>query len=452
MEYLLVMSLSGSTMMVLYLLLKYPLKDKVSSRLYYLILKEAVLFFLIPLPFLKGWYRRVIRAAIPKRQPKSVQIPVAWTRYVVHVGEKTYINSYGVIQTAAVAVWLLIVCIMMVSIFLRYFRIRRLILKYEVTGMTEKQQSFLAEMKMQYGVRRPVILCKGRNGDHTMTFGVCRPVIICDKETGSWEAELHIRHEMVHIKRLDVLWKMLARLVLILHWWNPFAWMLRREFERICEYSCDEIVVQGRTSEEVKEYLGLLIDESSAASDTEAASVGWKNGFAEDAEHIKERIRNLSTKKKWNRYVAGMLVAVLAFANSMTVFAYRDTMHQELSENASQEEITEYVQIDNFTFTPDGADGDMLLKDLQGWAEIEFLYEKQFTDSEGNIYPCMDEETDTIYESCSHDFVSGRSAEHTKKSDGSCEIEQYHAQRCSKCGYVIRGEEIDVTTYTACPH
>ncbi len=262
---------------------------------------------------------------------------------------------------------------------------------------------------------------------------------------------MHVRHEMVHIRRLDVLWKMLARLALILHWWNPFAWMLRREFERVCEYSCDEIVMQGRTSEEVKEYLGLLIDESCAASETGAVSMGWQNGFADDAEHIKERIRNLSTKKKWNRYVAWILVAVLAFVNSMTVFAYRDTMHQQVSENTLQYELTKTLQADMISFTPDGADGEMI-KDFEECEEMEFLYEKQFIDSEGNIYPYPDEETVTTYESCSHDFVSGTLAEHTKKSDGSCEIEQDHAQRCSKCGYVIKSDEKNGFTYTACPH
>ncbi len=45
MEYLLVMSFSGSTMMGIYFLLKHLLKDKASSRLFYLIIKEAILFF-----------------------------------------------------------------------------------------------------------------------------------------------------------------------------------------------------------------------------------------------------------------------------------------------------------------------------------------------------------------------------------------------------------------------
>ena len=107
--------------------------------------------------------------------------------------------------------------------------------------------------------------------------------------------------------------------------------------------------------------------------------------------------------------------------------------------------------MNDFSFVLDGADGDML-KDFKGWAEIEFLYEKQFIDSEGNIYPYSDEETVTTDRSCSHDFVSGTLAEHTKRSDGGCEIKQYHAQRCGICGYVIRGKRISVSTYTVCPH
>lgn len=448
MEYLLVMSISGSTMMGLYFLLKFLLKDNVSSRLYYLIIKEAILFFLIPLPFLKGWYRKVIRIAIPKGQVKGVEIPVAWTKYVIHAGEKMYVNSYTIIQVTAVSVWLLIACIMMVRLLLKYFRIRRVILKYEDTEMTEKQRTFLAELKKQHGVRRPVILCQGREEDHTMTFGFCRPVIICDKDIDSREAEIHVRHEMVHIKRLDALWKLLTRLVVILHWWNPIAWKMRREFERICEYSCDEIVMQGRTREEVKEYLHLLIYEACVASETEEASMGWQNGFADDMENMKERIRNLMKTKKWNRYVAGMLAAVLAFANSMTVFAYRDTIHQEVAENTLQDEVTKSLQSDTISFNPEGE----MLMEFEEWEEMELLYEKQFIDSEGNIYPYSDEDTVTTYRSCDHEFVSGTSNEHTKFSDGSCEVRYYNSQRCNKCGYLIRGEEFNTVTYRVCPH
>lgn len=451
MEYLLIMSLSGSTMMGIYFLLKYLLKEKVSSRLYYLIIKEAILFFLIPLRFLKGWYRKIIWAVIQKRQMNGVRIPVAWTKYIVHTGKETFINSFAAIQTVVVAVWLLMVCAMMVRMFLKYYRIRRLILKHENTEITEKQRSSLAEIKRQYGVRRPVILCQGQDGDRTMTFGVCRPVIICDREIDSWEAEIHVRHEMVHIKRLDAMWKILTGLVVILHWWNPIAWMMRREFERVCEYSCDEIVMQGKTREEVKVYLHLLINEACAASETKAASIGWQNGFAKNMDNMKERMENVMKKRRWNRYAAGMLVAVLAFGNSMTVFAYRDTIHQEVSENTRQDDVTKTLQSDIISFTPDGA-GEKEFKEFEESKEPEIIYEKQFIDPEGNIYSYSDENTIKTYRSCSHDFVSGTLREHTKDSNGGCEVREYRAQRCGICGYIIRGEEINVITYKVCPH
>lgn len=448
MEYLLVMSFSGSTMMCIYLLLKLLLKNKVSARMYYLMIREAVLFFLIPLPFLKDWYRAAVGAFLSWGRLKSVQIPVRWTNNVIHVGSKEYVNDYAVFQITVAVVWLIVVCALVIRLLVMYVQARRLILKCKGTETTDKQKLILTELKKQYGVRRPVILFQGQEGDHTMTFGILSPVIICDREIASWEAEIHVRHEMIHIKRMDALWKLLAWFAVILHWWNPVVWMMRRDLERVCEYSCDEIVMQGKTREEVKTYLRLLIEEACAASETERSSIGWQNSFADDVESMKERMDNLMKKKKWNRYAAGVLVAVLAFANSMTVFAYRDTLCQNVPESTPREEVMRSLHCDTFYFTPDGAD----TNDFELPQDTEILYEKQFADTEGNIYPYWDGETVITYRSCSHDFVSGTASEHTKKSDGSCEVRQYRAQRCCKCGYVIRGEEISVTTYKVCPH
>lgn len=447
MEYLLVMSLSGSTMMGMYLLLKCLLGDKVSARLHYLITRAAILFYLIPLPFLKGWYRKIIRAVIPKGQMNGVQIPVRWTNNIIHVGERVFVNDYAIVQISVVGVWLLIVCILTVRCGLIYVRVRHRILLYTGTVMTEEQQSFLEVWKRKYGVRRSVILYQGQKEDQTITFGICRPVIICNREVGSREAELLVRHEMVHIRRLDVLWKLLARLAAILHWWNPAVWILRRELERVCEYSCDEIAMEGEAGAEIKNYLRLLIEEARAVSES-TSSAGWQSGFSDDVEDLKERMANLMKKKNWNRYVAGMLVSALIFGNSMTVFAYRDTLHQSVPDNTLEEEIEGALQSDTFCFTPDRAQTNAF-DPLQG---TEILYEKQFVDAEGNVYPYEDDETVTVYRGCNHDWVSGTAADHTKKADGSCEVREYRAQRCSICGYIVRGDRIGVYLYDVCPH
>ena len=233
-------------------------------------------------------------------------------------------------------------------------------------------------------------------------------------------------------------------LVVMLHWWNPIARKLRREFERICEYSCDEIVMQAKPREEVKEYLCLLISE---ASETGTVFMGWHNGFADDVEDIKERMSNLLKVKKWNRYVAGILVTALAFCNSMTVFAYRDTFSRTMAENTPQEEVAQSLRSNPVCFTPDGIDNG-----FSALQDIKILYEKQFTDTKGNIYPYSYRELVMDYRGCSHEFESGTATNHTEKPDGDCEVKEYHALRCSKCGHVDKEEGIGVHIYDVCPH
>lgn len=158
-------------------------------------------------------------------------------------------------------------------------------------------------------------------------------------------------------------------------------------------------------------------------------------------------------RKKWSRVAAVTLVTVLAFANSMTVFAYREPFEREIEVDASQSEIDRMIQNDTFMFVPE----EMEEETVQEFKESEIpeyvqelLYDRQFVDEEGNIYPIL--EDDGIEPHCNHTFVSGTGYDHTKTSGGGCIMTEFYAQRCSKCGYVIQGEEISRIIYKVCPH
>lgn len=451
MEYLLVMSFSGSTMTAIYLLLRSLLRDRISAGLYYLLTKAALLYYLVPLPFLKRWYGAAVQAVTPKGQMKIAQIPLTWTNYAVHADGKMYVNTYTGIQMATVSVWLLVVCLLMARQLSEYLRTARRITRYTDTKMTNRQREFVAGLQEEYRVKRRIALYQGEAGEPAMTFGVYRPVIICGRETGSREAEVLVRHEMVHIRRLDALWKILLQFVTFLHWWNPLMWALYREFDRVCELSCDETVMRGKTEKEIREYLRLLIEEAREEEKPGRNLLKWKSGFGNNKRKIKERMDNLMRKKRWNRFAAGMLVTALIFANSMTTFAYRDTVNEIVPEDISREEIESKLYVDETLFVPEGTEEETI-QEFEVLEEIEIRYDRQFTDEEGNIYPIDEEEAVTPYRGCSHDYVSGTLTDHTKKSDGGCEVKQYHAQRCSKCGTIVQGEEINVITYKVCPH
>ena len=447
MEYLLVMSLSGSTMTVIYLLLRCLMRNKGCARSYYWFAKAAVLYYLIPLPFLKKWYRDILRIILPEKQAESVQISLKWKNYVVYGEEKSYLNIYARLQMIVIVVWLLVACILLLRQLAEYARTVRLIARYADSKMTDRQRAVLEPLKEEYKVKRHVALYQGRDGEPTITIGVFRPIILCGRDLESRDAKLLIRHEMVHIKRWDILWKILMHFVTFLHWWNLIMWLLYRDFERVCEWSCDETAMQGRPEEEVKEYLRLMIEESTDSGTPKKTRLRWRAGFGNNAQKLKERMDNLMKRRKWNKAAAVTLVTVLAFANSITVFAYRDPFQREITEDVSQEEIEIWLDRDSFEFALDEAalEETQMLDILE---ELEIRYDRQFTDEEGNIYPI----TESIQRGCSHTYESGKSADHKKYSDGSCEVRVFNAQRCSKCGYVLEGSLISTTKYEVCPH
>ena len=452
MEYLLVMALSGSTMTGIYLLLRYLLKDKICARLYDLLARVAVLYYLVPLPYLKKYYVAVIRFLWPESSLEISRVPLTWRNHIVHAEGTLHVNIFAGLQTAAVVIWLSGICLLMAKQVAEYVRLVRLAAGYADRVMTPEQRSFLDGLKKQYGIRRRVFLYEAPEKEYTMTFGFFCPVIVCGRETASREAELLVRHELVHIKRMDAFWKMFMQLAAMLHWWNPLVWKLRRDFEQVCECSCDEIVMQEKTKEEVKEYLRLMIEEAQEKK-TEKVSMRWKSGFGDDAQKIKERMENLMKRKKWSRIAAVTLVTVLAFANSMTVFAYREPFEREVTENTSAEEIDRMIQNDTFAFVPEEIEEEVAQEFKQSEMPKvvqEILYDRQFVDEAGNIYPIP--EDDGVEPYCNHTFVSGTGYDHTKTSGGGCIVTEFYAQRCSKCGYVIQGAEISRHIYATCPH
>ena len=452
MEYLLVMSLSGSTMTGIHLLLWYLLKDKICARFYNLLARMAILYYLIPLPYLKKYYIAVFRDLWPESSLEISRVPLTWRNHIVHAEGVMHVNIFASIQTVITVAWLLGVCILMAGQVAEYVWLVRKAAEYADRAMTPEQRAFLDGLKDQYGIRRRVFLYETTAEKRTMTFGFFSPVIVCSRHTTSREAELLVRHELVHIKRMDVLWKLFMHLAVMLHWCNPMVWILYRSFDQICECSCDEIVMQNKSKEEVKEYLRLMIEEAREKK-TEKVSMRWKSGFGDDVRKIKERMENLMKRKKWNRVAAITLVAALALANSITVLAYRDALERELPDDTTQEEIEMTMQNDAFLFVPEGTEGEGLqefdsLQEMESVGEI--LFDKQFTDEEGNIYPIL--QNDGIEPYCDHTFISGIGADHTKTSDGGCVVREFYAQRCSKCGYVIQGKETNRVTYARCPH
>lgn len=129
------------------------------------------------------------------------------------------------------------------------------------------------------------------------------PVTLSEKET-----EYIILHEKTHIKRFDYLFKVLWHTALILHWFNPFAWLAFRLMERDMEMSCDEAVL-GILGEDIKaDYSYSLLNLS---RQREKASFLRIPPLAFGETGLKTRIKNILHYRKPVIWVSSLLLTVV---------------------------------------------------------------------------------------------------------------------------------------------
>ncbi len=145
--------------------------------------------------------------------------------------------------------------------------------------------------------------------DTSFVAGCLRPKIYLPKGMAERERQYVLLHEQTHIRRGDALFRRLAFLALVLHWFNPLVWTAFFLSGRDMEMSCEEAVVRRLGDHIRRDYADSLL----------AAAVG--NGFpmAFGAGDTKSRIRNVLRCKKVRPATAA--VCILALAVLLAVFA-----------------------------------------------------------------------------------------------------------------------------------
>lgn len=106
----------------------------------------------------------------------------------------------------------------------------------------------LAAWTKRLGLRRAPRLRIVNEAVSPFSFGIFRPVICLPEgleDKLSREAlTLVIGHECLHVARGDGWWRPLERIAADVMWFNPAAWLIRRELDVARELACDEGMVE----------------------------------------------------------------------------------------------------------------------------------------------------------------------------------------------------------------
>ena len=314
---LLSLSVSGALLLLLILGLKPLYKNRFSKRWQYYIWIVVALRFLLPFTpdttIVGSLFEKFDTAAITNEIPTSPNVPVPagtgnnkaepiqTNREITTAAMREPFNKY----VCLFFIWSALALVL----FVRKVTVYQGFIQYIKAGNKEvsdiKILNLLSDCEEKLKIKTRVELSCNPLLASPMLIGFFRPRIILP--VGEWEdKELSyiFVHELIHYKQRDMFYKWLIQIVVCVHWFNPFVYLLEKEVNKSCELSCDEKVIAVLDDKRKREYGDTLISflKSNNLYKSSLASVTLTEG----AEQLKERLGAIMKFRKKSKVITAI--------------------------------------------------------------------------------------------------------------------------------------------------
>ena len=311
---LLSLSVSGALLLLLILGLKPLYKNKFSKRWQYYIWIVVALRFLLPFTpdttIVGSLFEKFDTAAITNEIPTSPNVPVPadtgnskaepiqTNREITTAAMREPVDKY----VCLFFIWSALALVL----FVRKVTVYQGFIQYIKAGNKEvsdiKILNLLSDCEEKLNIKTRVELSCNPLIASPMLIGFFRPrIILPAHEWEDKELSYIFVHELIHYKQRDMFYKWLIQIVVCVHWFNPFVYLLEKEVNKSCELSCDEKVISVLDDTARREYGDILISflKSNNLYKSSLASVTLTEG----AEQLKERLGAIMKFRKKSKVI-----------------------------------------------------------------------------------------------------------------------------------------------------
>lgn len=343
------LSLSGSLLILIFFAGRYFLKDKLSRQWQYYIWLIVIARLLLPFApetnvtgsFLRMLENAAVPISVQAETDGSADLPEDSALDDPAPGsEQTGETGYGtqpalpsdsrpfwdiilLLKNNLWLVWLVTALILLI----RKVTVYQSFVRYVKAGLTPVSDvallNRLAVIGKQAGVNRPVELCVNPLISSPLLIGFFRPCIVLPDQNLSDRDFLYTAlHELTHFKRFDLFYKWLVQVTVCLHWYNPLVFLMGREINRACEFSCDEAVVSGLESNSLQDYGKTLLNAMTAAGKLTGTTASVT--LSGNKKLLKERLDAIMKFKRKSKKAAGaaVLLSCVLFCGAVYAGAY----------------------------------------------------------------------------------------------------------------------------------
>lgn len=267
-----------------------------------------------------------VQVQIPNRTVLSVPaadtaaqisaVPPAAGGEPVRISQAAASTPVTIMQLAAM-IWLAGAVLFLLWQAASYLYFARQVRRWSRPAKDSRVLELAEQLQRETGLRKPmpVLICPKAPGP--MVMGLFSPRLLLVSETYETRALYFIlKHEMVHVRRGDIWYKMLLLLANALHWFNPLVWWMSHQAGRDVEIACDDEVIRGMDRES-RGYYGSTILEVVRKRHSAPA---FSTYFSGSGRSVKERLRNLFDRRNKRKGVLALCLVVL-LAGAVGIFA-----------------------------------------------------------------------------------------------------------------------------------
>ena len=188
-----------------------------------------------------------------------------------------------------------------------YVRFRRTVRRWR-SGVTRGDyRALLQDTARSLNVTAPEMFVCEAISTPAVT-GLFRPTLLLPHEGyDSNELRYILRHELCHLKRRDMLLKLVLLAANAMHWFNPVVYLMLRQADEDIELACDSAATDGLDRAERAAYSRTLL----AAVQSHVRALPATTCFGGTVERLKRRITNvLGAQKKRGLGVVALVLAL----------------------------------------------------------------------------------------------------------------------------------------------
>lgn len=241
------LSIPVSVLILLLLLLAPVIKRAYVSKWRYYMWLFVAARLLVPI-------RLGFKSPIIMELPNTIGLP-----QVTEMVSNAANNGVSPIMIPAI-IWLAGIAAFTIYRVICYISFKRLVTRWQSEIKDEMILNEFRAAKDFAGVKRDIKIIRCKAVSTPMVFGLIKPVILMpDIEFSKSELAIVLKHELVHLRRNDILYKLIITIACTVYWFNPLMYVMMRAANRDLELACDAEVVRHKDGEYRRRYCEAIM-------------------------------------------------------------------------------------------------------------------------------------------------------------------------------------------------